>query len=171
MIVLKHLEELLLSNFVSRNIFYNIFNIFNSNWFKRTFSLNSVVAFNFLDTRMAFNSLMISISGPLVSSSSLKVHSKLLNLSTVSEKVLLRIIAISSFLIISFSFSTTSLLLRIRFSFSVRIILDSPWVYLLEKEGFYLFQNGLQLFDVSKFSKYSIFHSLFNLTTRFYCLL
>ena len=86
MIVLKHLEELLLSNFVSRNIFYNIFNIFNSNWFKRTFSLNSVVAFNFLDTRMAFNSLMISISGPLVSSSSLKVHSKLLNLSTVSEK-------------------------------------------------------------------------------------
>ena len=111
--------------------------------------------------------LITLVSCSSVYSVSQDSHSKVFNLSTVSEKYLWKIFAISSYLTFNFSFSTTSLLLKITFSFLIRIILDSPWTCLLEKQGLHFFQNGLEFFDVSKFSKYSILLSLFNLATRF----
>ena len=64
----------------------------------------------------------------------------------------MKVLAISSLFTNKVYFSTISYVFVAISSFSIRIILESPWAYMPEKEGLHLSQKGLKFFDVSKLS-------------------
>ena len=85
---------------------------------------------------------MILVSVSSVKSLIFEGHSKVFNLSTVSAKCLLNVLAISSLFTEKVSFSTISFVFVVISSFSIRIILESPCTCLQEKEGLHLPQKG-----------------------------
>ena len=122
--LLKYLNRYITSwSLITRNIFDDIFYIFNRNWLKGNFFFYQVFICNFDNTWMVLEFLMILVSISLVKSSLFEGHSKVPNFSTVSAKFLLNVLAIWSlftnkvFFLISFAFVVIS-------SFSKRIILE-----------------------------------------------
>ena len=82
-----------------------------------------------------WNFLVTAVSWSLYKSALFEVHSKVLNVFTFSGKCLLKVLAISSLFTSKVYFSITSSELFVIFSFSKRIMLESPWTCLLEKYG------------------------------------
>ena len=102
---------------------------------------------------------MILVSASSVKCSLFDGHSKVFNFSSLFEKCLLNVLAISSLFTNKVSFSTISFVFVVISSFSSRIILESAFTCLLE------------FFDVYKLLKYWSFVSLLSLATKFRCFL
>ena len=81
---------------------------------------------------------MILVSVSLVKSSLFEGHSKVFKFSTVSAECLLKVLAISSLVSNKVSFLTMSFVFMVISHFSIRIIIESPWACLLEKQGLQL---------------------------------
>ena len=118
------------SCFIVRNIFNDIFYIFRRDWFKRKLYL----LFNFKILGLFWKFLIIAAACWSFNKSVLfEGHSKIFDVSTISVKCLLKVLAISSLFTSKVFFLITSFELLVIFSFSIRIILESPRAYLLEK--------------------------------------
>ena len=112
---------------------------------KETFSWKLYLLFMILEWFWIF--LIIAVIWSFNKSLLLEGHSKVFNVSMVSA-CLSKVIAISSFFTSKVSFLITSFELLVIFSFLVRIILESPWACLLEKQGLHSFQKGSEFFDI-----------------------
>ena len=113
--------------FITRNIFDNVFHIFNRNWMKGYFFLYQVFTFNFDNTWMVyefFNDLSHHYSS---------VFQKCFNFFTASEKLLMKVLAISSLFTSKVSFLANLFAFAVISYFSIKMILESIWACLLKK--------------------------------------
>ena len=110
------------------------------------FSWKLYLPFNFMILGWFWNFLIIAVSWSFNKSVFFGGYSKMFNISTVFAKSLLKVLAISSFFTSKISFLITSFELLVIFSFSIGIILESPWACSLEKYGLHSFQKGFKFF-------------------------
>ena len=92
-----------------------------------------ILIFIILEWSSNFFIIVVRFPFCMLSYFSLEGSLNVFNFFTTSEKWLLRVLVILSLFICKFSFCTTSFLFVMMFSFSIRIILESPWACSFEK--------------------------------------